>query len=605
MRISKPAFECRWFGRVSVKWIFAAVTVLFAPWLHAALTNPGFETSPANSAPASPWVTQSYINTGIIHYPPQTFADLALSFGGAANTVVVGSGGAGPGSQSDSILGSSATLRWPLFGDQSAVVNKGLTSGANKNVNVLTQTMTIGAGDVDPSDGKIHVRFSVAPVIQHGGHPFGQEAYTFVEVNNVTQNTSLFHAFYDYDSDSFDAWQSSAVAGSTYHYTDWQAIDVSPGSPAINMGDMVKVTLVAAGCVPGSHEAHFYVDSSAPESGLFVSATGPAIANSPGPITYTYSYGNRGGTSNSVVIDVTPPAALLFASLTTPMGATCVSPAVGSSGTITCNFTDPVPAGAQGSFTTTFTVPANTFGQINLRNYDIHSTTQPPVLGPPVDTSLTNRYTTATTLVSDTSPATVGQSVTFTATVTGGQSPTGTVEFKDSATTICTSALSSGSATCPTATLPVGTHSITAIYSGDTNNVASTSNTVMQQVNQTSTITSLATSCMTTFVENQPFTMMAVVSGAAPTGGVSFVTQANVVVCPNVPLSSGNASCTTSTLSAAGPATEQVYSLTANYAGDVDNASSTSTAIMVTVLNAGDVVFRNGLELDLSSCPIE
>jgi hypothetical protein len=216
-----------------------------------------------------------------------------------------------------------------------------------------------------------------------------------------------------------------------------------------------------------------------------------------------------------------------------------------------------------------------------------------------------NQATSSTILGSAPNPSILGQSVTFTATVTG-QSPTGTVTFNEGATPLCSAVtLSSGSASCPTSILSVGSHSITAVYGGDTNNATSTSNTVTQQVNQTSTATSLATNCMTRFVENQPFTMTATVSGTAPSGMVSFATQANVVLCANVPLSSGSASCTTSALTVVGPATEQSYSLTANYAGDAANASSTSAAIMVTALKASDVVFRNGLELDLSSCPIE
>jgi hypothetical protein len=113
---------------------------------------------------------------------------------------------------------------------------------------------------------------------------------------------------------------------------------------------------------------------------------------------------------------------------------------------------------------------------------------------------------------------------------------------------------------------------------------------------------------MTTFVENQPFTMTASVNGAAPSGIVSFATQANAVLCANVPLSSGTATCTTNALVVIAPAMEQTYGLIANYAGDAANAPGTSAAIMVTALSASGVVFRNGfenLQLDLSSCPIE
>jgi hypothetical protein len=79
---------------------------------------------------------------------------------------------------------------------------------------------------------------------------------------------------------------------------------------------------------------------------------------------------------------------------------------------------------------------------------------------------------TTTTVASSQNPSTFGQSVTFTANVSGtGGTPTGTVAFKDGGTTITgcgTQALSSGQATCMTSSLTVGTHIITAAYSGDT-----------------------------------------------------------------------------------------------------------------------------------------
>jgi hypothetical protein len=84
--------------------------------------------------------------------------------------------------------------------------------------------------------------------------------------------------------------------------------------------------------------------------------------------------------------------------------------------------------------------------------------------------------------VSSLNPSLVGQSVTFTATVTGN-SPTGTAQFKDGAVNLgAPVALSGGSASFTTASLAVGTHSITAVYSGDVNNAASASPAVVQTV---------------------------------------------------------------------------------------------------------------------------
>jgi len=72
------------------------------------------------------------------------------------------------------------------------------------------------------------------------------------------------------------------------------------------------------------------------------------------------------------------------------------------------------------------------------------------------------------------SPATtsVGQSVTFTANLTGfgGPTPTGTVTFEDGSTVIGqTTVNGSGVGTFSTSQLTQGRHNITAIYSGDSN----------------------------------------------------------------------------------------------------------------------------------------
>ncbi len=61
--------------------------------------------------------------------------------------------------------------------------------------------------------------------------------------------------------------------------------------------------------------------------------------------------------------------------------------------------------------------------------------------------------------------------MTFTATVSanspGSGTPTGTVTFMDGSTSLGTGTLSGGVATFSISTLPVGSHSITGVYSGD------------------------------------------------------------------------------------------------------------------------------------------
>src|SRR5207244_6290866 len=92
---------------------------------------------------------------------------------------------------------------------------------------------------------------------------------------------------------------------------------------------------------------------------------------------------------------------------------------------------------------------------------------------------------TTTALTSSANPSVAGQSVTFTATVSATSSagtPTGTVTFQDGATMLGNGTLSGGSVTFSTAALAAGTHTITAVYGGDTNFAPSTSNALTQTV---------------------------------------------------------------------------------------------------------------------------
>jgi hypothetical protein len=199
--------------------------------------------------------------------------------------------------------------------------------------------------------------------------------------------------------------------------------------------------------------------------------------------------------------------------------------------------------------------------------------------------SVTIAYATAssTGLGSSLNPSTAGQSVTFTATVTG-DSPSGTVNFKDGGTTIAgcgAQALSGGAATCTTSGLSVGSHSITAVYGGDTNNQASTSSVLTQTVNQATSATGLGSSANPSSA-GQAVTFTATVTGASPSGSVDFKDGGTMIGgCGAQTLSGGTATCTTSGLSAGS------HSITAVYSGDTDNTGSTSPTLTEAVQGRG------------------
>lgn len=67
--------------------------------------------------------------------------------------------------------------------------------GKDQNANTLKQTMTTIAADVDPADGKIHVRFALAPVLQNPTHVDTHQPYFFVELKNDTKDAGLFTTF--------------------------------------------------------------------------------------------------------------------------------------------------------------------------------------------------------------------------------------------------------------------------------------------------------------------------------------------------------------------------------------------------------------------------
>ena len=352
----------------------------------AVWTNGGFEIGAAGSVPAAPWTVQTFINPGITVQTPQTRAGLNLAPGGAARTVIL-STAAGPMSQTDPTLGAAASLRWPRYGNQCAIVN-GQGTGNNRNVNSLSQTMTVGAGDVDPSDGKIHVRFAVAPVLQNPVHTAVQQPYYMVQVTNVTQGNALIYSDFNLSGAGI-TWKTLVVGGVTVDYTDWQLVDVAPGGTAINQGDQLKLEIIAAGCSLGAHFGQIYVDGvGATVPGVNVEATGPAQANACSNITYTLDYKNGSAAAETgVVVDFTTPTQTTYQSISAP-GLACVTPAVGAAGTVTCTVGN-LAAGASGSFTVTVNIGCAATGTIVAGNYDIHSTQEnEPLNGPKVITTI-------------------------------------------------------------------------------------------------------------------------------------------------------------------------------------------------------------------------
>lgn len=189
-------------------------------------------------------------------------------------------------------------------------------------------------------------------------------------------------------------------------------------------------------------------------------------------------------------------------------------------------------------------------------------------------TNLTQNVTaapTVTTLVSNMPTSTYGQSVTFTATVIGS-SPTGTLTFKYDGNTFATTTLPTNTASY--GSLTAGSHSITVVYSGDSNNGGSTSTPITQTVNKASTtITPFTASPSSGETIFSTFGLSATVNpqyGLSPSGSVTFT-----IVSPFTNLGSGVISSNIATVSGLNIATAGTYQLQASYVGDSNfNGSS-------------------------------
>ena len=182
-----------------------------------------------------------------------------------------------------------------------------------------------------------------------------------------------------------------------------------------------------------------------------------------------------------------------------------------------------------------------------------------------VVTQIVNAINTSTSLSSFAGTSVFGQSVTFTANVTP-ITATGTVTFKDGTKTLGTATLSGGSATFSINSLAVGSHSITAVYGGDTYDSGSTSSSVTQTV----TKPVIGTTSLPNGTKNVNYSQsLSVSGGAAPytwslSGAPSWLSLSASGVLNGTPKTSGSYSFTVTVKDGLGNIATQIMSIKVN-----------------------------------------
>ena len=177
----------------------------------------------------------------------------------------------------------------------------------------------------------------------------------------------------------------------------------------------------------------------------------------------------------------------------------------------------------------------------------------------------------STTVTSNLNPAAVGLAVTFTARIASPNQVTGTVQFFDGTTAIGipqSVTPSSDTATITTSFSVLESHSITAVYSGDNLNAASTPNNPLIQIIEQATHLNVIPTANPA-VEFAPLTFNAAVTGwtTAPTGSITFTDGASPI--GSAPLNgNGVASFQVPSLAVG------KHNITAVFAGDANDFTS-------------------------------
>jgi hypothetical protein len=187
--------------------------------------------------------------------------------------------------------------------------------------------------------------------------------------------------------------------------------------------------------------------------------------------------------------------------------------------------------------------------------------------------------TTNATLTSNNNPAESGQSITFTAQISGAGStrPTGTAIFRDGGTLLATVTLNSiGAASFTANTLSVGSHSIQMSYSGDDNFAAVLAQLIETVTDATTQLTITASANPATYAS--PLNLSATVTskGGPATGPVTFTDAGSNI--GSAQLNAGGVASLTLSMLAPG-----THTLVANYAGDGKANASVSTPLTLVV----------------------
>ena len=574
--------------------VSAALTfVVDQPALLAATATP---TNPSPGASVTFSMTVTVPATGGAVTSGAGHVKIFDNNGGATLAAAVAIDTSGHGTFSISTLAVGVHPITLLYSDAST-----FTSEADLTVTVSTTTTTVLTTSGTPSSFHGSVTLT-ATVTSSGGTPTGQ--VNFVEAGSTIGSQSLngsgVAAFSTVNLGggshtitanytgfgSFGASTSTAITQVVNPVASTTAI-ATPGSSVVGQSVALSATVSSATGTPGGTVT--FKDGTSVLANVTL-ANGVAALNTTalgaGSHTITALYS---GSSNFTSSSATTGSFLInSATTTTTLSASPTSAALG--GAVTFTATVASSSGSAPTGTVTFSDSGTTVATGTLNGGQAVGTTTALALGSHTiiatyggtsdysasvsatgATVLVSAASTTTTLTASPSPASALGSATLTAVVlpSGGPTPTGSITFMDGGTTIGTAAVNgSGQASVTDSNLSVGTHSLSATYTG--------SGLAADGASTGTASLTVAAAASTTVVTGNPnpqltptnsITFTATVTGAGtPTGTVTFKNGTSSM--GSATLSGGSASLSPTTLGTG------TYAITATYGGDANNTGS-------------------------------
>ena len=532
-----------------------------------------------------------------------------------------GTASLGTGTVNSSGVAMLSTSSLPVGNDSVTAVYAGDTNYSTSTSNAVAENVTKNTGsgslitsNADPSFGQSVTFTNTLPTV-NGVVPTGTVTFsngtTVLGMSNVngsgvaTLSTSVLPVGADsvtaaYSGDSnYSAVTSNAVAETVTKNTGTGTLTSSNASPTAGQSVTLTDTLPSVNGIEPTGTVTFYNGSTAVGSGT-VGSTGVAtLTNGSLPVGTDSITAVYGGDTNYA--STTSNAVAETVSKNSGAGTLTVSNTAPTSGaSVTLTDTLPTTNGVVPTGTVTFyagssalgTGTVNTSGVASLATGSLPVGTDSVTAvyggdssnGTNTSNAVTvtiSKSTGAGTLTTSNTAPNYGQSITLTDTlpIVNGIVPTGTVTFSSGSASLGTGMVNaSGVATLATGTLPVGTDSVTAAYSGDPNYGTNTSNAITETVAKTSQAGTLTTSnASPTAGQSVSLTdTLPAVNGVVPTGMVTFYAGGSSLGTGNVN-ASGIATLATSSLPVG------TDSVTAVYSGDTNFSSGTSNAVTETV----------------------